>query len=645
MFNKQNFCHVASNNRNEQKAGLFVYKTTDNLETVLTSGYFNEKIIDINLHDMIIHEKINNADKTDVERNLICVVERTLENVGTKLIKSNWEKTIDETIAEIQDDIETIQDDIDDIKAKDIDQDNRLDDLEENVAYKATDFATPITNTNKGITQAEETVLNNKIDLAANSGRMITSQGLWYAKMYAATTPQAAEDGTNYADFSQTDGQGNPIIVTYNRVNGAWVQDQTITPPADYDGYVPITSKIWDIPEQAGQQGGRILWNHESKEFTPYPQIISFDGANITNSTITTSTFEGSATLSGNSTVTMPQNPTGDQIVNKNYVDSIPAMAYHPDLFDHKWADHILNDTNWLRADTFSWQSGAVYQPAYQHLADDIDGKTLQSETIGTTTIQFYLADDGHKICPASEENNVAAIYADKGVAWYYIIDTTNEQFKLPRTKFAFTGIRTSVGTYIGAGLPNITGTWQSSSDSANVSGAVKLKATYTARGWDGTAGIGRTYEIDAYSASNVYGASDTVQPRATEQYLYFYVGGFTQTALENTAGVTTETLNNKADISTVTSLLTPDYTAGTEISASVTGTGYAAPKDGVIYYFTMPATNSVDVTVNGAYIMRKNSTSGNYSISGTVVVKKNDLFWMGRFDGGSVYFYPFKGA
>lgn len=306
MFNKQNFCHVASNNRNEQKAGLFVYKTTDNLETVLTSGYFNEKIIDINLHDMIIHEKINNADKTDVERNLICVVERTLENVGTKLIKSNWEKTIDETIAEIQGDIETIQSDIADIKEKDIEQDNRLGDLEDNVAYKATDFATPITSTNKGITQAEETVLNNRIDLAANSGRMITEQGLWYAKMHTATTPQAAEDGTNYADFSQTDGQGNPIIVTYNRVNGAWVQDQTITPPADYDGYIPITSKIWDIPEQAGQQGGRILWNHESKEFTPYPQIISFDGANITNSTITTSTFEGSATLTGTSTALTP---------------------------------------------------------------------------------------------------------------------------------------------------------------------------------------------------------------------------------------------------------------------------------------------------------------------------------------------------
>lgn len=166
-----------------------------------------------------------------------------------------------------------------------------------------------------------------EVDLAANSGRMITDKGVWYAKMNAATVPPAAEDGTNYADFSQVDGKSNPVIVIYNRIRGAWVQDRTITPPAEYDGYVPITSKIWDIAEQTGQQGGRILWNHTSREFTPYPQIVSFDGQNITNSTfsggtITNSTFSGTATLSGASTVVMPQNPTSDQIVNKDYVDT-----------------------------------------------------------------------------------------------------------------------------------------------------------------------------------------------------------------------------------------------------------------------------------------------------------------------------------
>lgn len=213
-------------------------------------------------------------------------------------------------------------------------------------------------------------------------------------------------------------------------------------------------------------------------------------------------------------------------------------------LLSFMWADHQLNDASWLRADTFSWQSGSVYQAVYQHLADDITGKTLQSETISGTTIQFYLGDDGHKICPASQESNVTAIYNATGVAWYYIIDTTNQRFKLPRTKFGFTGLRDTVGKYVAAGLPDH-------------NHAVSIPSNY---GWAGNTYLGgsdqnyvqKTYSFtsDNASASNsVYGNSDTVQPKATEMYLYFYVGNFTQTALENTAGVTTEILNDKADL------------------------------------------------------------------------------------------------
>ena len=191
------------------------------------------------------------------------------------------------------------------------------------------DIAVPVTNSPQTL------ALKSEVDLAANSGRMITAQGVWYAKMYGVTVvPSSAEvEGRNYADFSQVDGQGNPIIVIYTYTSGAWDAGTTIVPPADYDGYVPITSKIWDIPEQTGQQGGRILWNHQSKEFTPYPLIVSFDGQNITNSTfsngiITSSTFSGEATLSGVSTapdldVSSPNN----QIVNKQSLEN--ALVNH----------------------------------------------------------------------------------------------------------------------------------------------------------------------------------------------------------------------------------------------------------------------------------------------------------------------------
>lgn len=227
-------------------------------------------------------------------------------------------------------------------------------------------------------------------------------------------------------------------------------------------------------------------------------------------------------------------------------------------LLSFMWADHILNDVSWLRADTFSWQPGSVYQAVYQHLTADITGKTLQSETISGTTIQFYLADDGHKICPVSEESNVTTIYNATGVAWYYILDTANQRFKLPRTKFGFTGIRSGVGNYVEAGLPNITGNiWSDLSNNVRgmqgfgANGAFVVSATgysqYFERWGDRTGAS--TISFNASYSSSIYGNSDTVQPKATQMYLYFYVGQFTQTALENTAGVTTEALNGKADV------------------------------------------------------------------------------------------------
>lgn len=616
MFKTQNFCHIASNNRNQVKVGVFVYRTTDDLATVTASGYFNERIIDINLHDLIIHEKVDNADATKVQRNLLCVTERTLENVGTALIKSKWEGDIEQDIADIEQEIAGLDnrfvklngtsvmtgplkfragsfegaiagglgDGISIYKMKtdgSIDSEvasltktngfvpgtnNAMDIGRNNLKWKDAyvarvitsvlnngyDIAVPVTNS------ADTLALKSEVDLAANSGRMITAQGVWYAKMYAGTTAPSAIDGTNYADFSQTDGQGNPIIVIYERTSGTWVQSETITPPAEYDGYVPITSKIWDIAEQAGQQGGRVLWNHQSKEFTPYPQIVSFDNIEVT----------------GESTVIMPLNPTNQQIVNKEYVDNATAdSGYHPDLFDHKWADHILNDVQWLRADTFSWQDGGVYEAAYNHLADDISGKSLSSETVAGITVQFYLADDGHKICPDSQASNVESIFAATGVAWYYIIDTVNERFKLPRTKHGFTGLRDTVNNYVAPGLPNVKfrlsgiATHHGSTQATGMATAEYLSGLSYTGGGDAAFYIDKyAFDVKASNDSSIYGNGATVQPPATQQYLYFYVGSFTQTALENTAGLNASLFNNKADLDLANVLANIDYVVESQL-------------------------------------------------------------------------------
>lgn len=222
-----------------------------------------------------------------------------------------------------------------------------------NLYLSGTAYITKINNGDDLLVPAKSGTLATKeeVDLAANSGRMITDQGVWYAKMYAATTPPSAANGTNYADFSQTDGQGNPIIVIYERQNGAWVQTQTVTPPAEYDGYVPVTSKIWDIAEQASQQGGRVMWNHQSKEFTPYPQIISFDGQNITYSTFSNGSITGTTTISGTAIFTgatcikHSQNTTTSTTATSKYFQFVDA-----DNRDVGWVESRINnngETGW----------------------------------------------------------------------------------------------------------------------------------------------------------------------------------------------------------------------------------------------------------------------------------------------------------
>ena len=182
-----------------------------------------------------------------------------------------------------------------------------------------------------------------------------------------------------------------------------------------------------------------------------------------------------------------------------------------------------------------------------------------KEETISGTTVTYFQAEDGHKICLPDQESNVQALYEATGVAWYYILDTANKQFKLPRTKFGFTGLRDEVGGYVEAGLPNITGKFcvPATYGSATSSGVFNTYNGGSTGSTNTAAKAGDlTVQFNASSSSSVYGNSNTVQPKATQMYLYFYVGNFERDAIEQTAGITSEQLNNKLDKSAETYLV-----------------------------------------------------------------------------------------
>lgn len=338
-------------------------------------------------------------------------------------------------------------------------------------------------------------------------------------------------------------------ISTDNTLGGSSASDVQVSSQKavkDYvDGKIPTVNDATITITQGGVTKGSFTLNQASGD------TIALDaGGAASDMTGATASTPGTHGL-----VPAPAAGDQDKVLHGDGTWKV-GVGIHPDLFDHKWSDYELSDMNWLRADTFSWQDGGVYEAAYDHLEADISGKSLTSETISGVTVQFYLADDGHKICPASQESNVVSIYNATGIAWYYIIDTVNQRFKLPRTKFGFTGIRSGVGEFVSAGLPNITGSYDyphlnDTTTSSHLTGAMYIKSVggdnrrLSSEGGSSPGGLG----FDASRSSSVYGNSTTVQPPATQQYLYFYVGNFTQTALENTAGLNTSLFNSKVDL------------------------------------------------------------------------------------------------
>lgn len=243
----------------------------------------------------------------------------------------------------------------------------------------------------------------------------------------------------------------------------------------------------------------------------------------------------------------------GSEYSAKKYAqDAAQAAASaktHLPLLFAQWSDHLLEDFCWLRADTFSWQDGTVYTAAYNELLTEYNNAASADETDGS--ISFKRTPKGYKICGADQHDNVAALYESTGAAWYYILDVPNKRFKLPRTKFGFTGLRTGAGNYVAPGLPNITGTLETIPVSTTIDGKGAFRRSTTPNTVGASAGGASWSNVtfDASLSNPTYGNSTTVQPPATEMYLYFFVGNYTQTAIEQTAGLNAEMFNGKADV------------------------------------------------------------------------------------------------
>lgn len=355
-------------------------------------------------------------------------------------------------------------------------------------------------------------------------------------------------------------------------------------------------------------------------------------------------------------------------LTDKKYWEEVKLGGSSLPLFSFMWSDHLINDMQYLRADAFSWQDGKTYSLPYNKLVQEY----ATGETVTENGITFKRSTNGFKIADKTQEQAILELYNNTGVAWYYILDTTNKRFKLPRTKYGFVGLRNGVGGYVPESLPNIKASWKRQSN-RNVlgpndilTGAFKRspsESTSQTFGDSGTAMKGSDLLIDAHEANTIYQDNAPVQQRATQMYLYFYVGEYTQTAVEQTAGLNAELFNGKVDLNfnnmnpsqtaknTIISWVMPDYSAGISLQTSTTELTYTAPTKGVAILHLAGGTNRyiTNITVNNNPLPYPSKVdSGEYRCIYYIPLDREDVLDIKYNSNATVktsYFYPLKGA
>lgn len=342
-------------------------------------------------------------------------------------------------------------------------------------------------------------------------------------------------------------------------------------------------------------------------------------------------TFSGDVVFSGNTTfnneinavaLKAKQDASGNVITETYATKTELQQKASFKLFYSDWFDSTMNDEDWLLANNFSWHPGGTYSNAYNHLVADIDGISPSTETIGSYTITYYQATDGHKICLPDQETNVQNIYNESGVAWYYILDTANQRFKLPRENPAreeLIQVIRAKGNGIALGLTN--GTLTAGLHTINAGNTGTLIGNPNQYGQDvGHSDLSNSYldfnkavgiTTDSTKSGIISDMTESTSVYKGKKYLYFYVGQFSQSATEQTAGLNASLFNGKMDLDM--SNMNPSPIAKETI------VGFGMPK----YNAMISITSGYSVQTKGFVFVSMNGTShvtNSISINGTEI-------------------------
>lgn len=221
-------------------------------------------------------------------------------------------------------------------------------------------------------------------------------------------------------------------------------------------------------------------------------------------------------------------------------------------LFDVVEKDHILSfeeSMGFGLLGTYVYKDAVPgsrygYPDFYNECVAQKEAGTEETITVGDVSFTATKNPNGHIFYDIADKATVDEIFAQRGEAWFYGVDTENERVFLPRgTRSQYTVNTDETGDYVEAGLPNITGTMVGDISEGVATGALKIDTIYSGAMWQGSANVARmrNWSLDASLSNPIYGNSDTVQPYATKKLLYIVVGNVkVQSAASDVVDVTT---------------------------------------------------------------------------------------------------------
>lgn len=486
---------------------------------------------------------------------------------------------------------------------------------------------------------------------------------------------------SSYHDSTKQDVISDLAIIRAGAAKGATALQNTAVGSATKPIYINSSGVATAITSYEGNSATSTKATQDSagqQINTTYIKGVTASNATITvtrgNGTTSTATINNVANAinATNATNATKAIQDGDgNVISETYLKKTELdNCYKPPLLSFMWSDHLFNDMSWLRADTFSWQDGTTYSSAYNELLAEYNDSASVEETEGSIT--FKRTPKGYKIAIADQENAILNKYNSNGIAWYYIIDTTNQRFKLPRMKHKYWKDQSTIpvmgnGNTMGItdgvnnkGLTYITSYGYFSYAASNTNVPVGTTVSGSGVGFNSLTAVGLS--TDKTQSGVVADVSDV--NIETGFYLYFYVGGFTKSAEAQTVGLNSELLNAKVDLNfnnmnpsqtaknTIAGWGLPDYSAGVDYANNTTV--HTAPSNGVLEIsYTVAAVTTGYLKINGIDAAASYHTGGYLTyLTGQYMLSEGDTFQItspAYVVSGSlpfIYrFYPCKGA